>query len=121
MDRIEPSAGLASFRNYLDVGGSVGDMYVNSFAKDGNGYVYVNPNTMQMLVDNQNLIYAGNSNPDYSIGFNNTFTYKGFSLSFLVDARIGGKVVSATQGSLDSYGVSKASATARDNGGVLVN
>ncbi|WP_101689475.1 SusC/RagA family TonB-linked outer membrane protein [Dysgonomonas massiliensis] len=120
-DRIEPSAGLASFRNYLDVGGSVGDMFVNSFVKDGNGYVYVNPNTMQMLVDNQSLIYAGNSNPDYSIGFNNTFTYKGFSLSFLVDARIGGKVVSATQGILDSYGASKASAIARDNGGVLVN
>lgn len=121
MNRIEPSAGLASFRNYLDVGGSVGDMFVNSFVKDGNGYVYVDPNTMQMLVDNQNLIYAGNSNPDYSIGFNNTITYKGFSLSFLIDARIGGNVVSATQGILDSYGASKASAIARDNGGVPVN
>lgn len=113
--------GLSSFRNYIDEGGSVGDIYVNSFVKDGNGYVYVNPNTLQMLVDNENLIYAGNTNPDCSIGFNNTLSYKGFTLSFLVDARIGGKVVSSTQGVLDSFGASEQSARARDNGGVLVN
>lgn len=74
-----------------------------------------------MLVDNENLIYAGNTNPDCSIGFNNTLSYKGFTLSFLVDARIGGKVVSSTQGVLDSFGASEQSARARDNGGVLVN
>lgn len=113
--------GLSSYRNYIDEGGSVGDIYVNSFLKDGNGYVYVNPNTLQMLVDNENLIYAGNTNPDCSIGFNNTLTFKGFTLSFLVDARIGGKVVSATQGVLDSFGASKQSAIARENGGVPVN
>ena len=74
-----------------------------------------------MMVDNENLIYAGNTNPDCSLGFNNTFSYKGFTLSFLIDARIGGKVVSATQAVLDSFGVSEQSAKARDNGGVLVN
>lgn len=116
-----PRKGLSSFNNDLYEGGSVGDMYVNSFKKDGNGYIYVDPNTMQMLVDNQNFIYAGNANPDYSVGFNNTLTYKGFSLSFLIDARIGGRVVSATQGVLDSFGASKRSADARDNGGVPVN
>lgn len=113
--------GLASFNNDLYEGGSVGDMYVNSFEKDGNGYVYVDPNTLQMKVNNQDFIYAGNANPDYSIGFNNTLTYKGFTLSFLVDARVGGRVVSATQGILDSFGASKQSAIARDNGGVPVN
>ncbi|HEY9542010.1 SusC/RagA family TonB-linked outer membrane protein [Prevotella sp.] len=113
--------GLSSFRNYINEGGSVGDIYVNSFVKDGNGYVYVNPNTQQMLVNNENLIYAGNTNPDCIIGFNNTFKYKGFTLSFLVDARIGGKVVSSTQAVLDSFGASEQSAKARDNGGVYVN
>ena len=110
-----------SFRNYIDEGGSIGDIYVNSVKKDGNGYVYVNPNTLSMMVDNENLIYAGNTNPDCSLGFNNAFSYKGFTLSFLIDARIGGKVVSATQAVLDSFGASEQSAKARDNGGVLVN
>ena len=113
--------GLSSFRSYIDEGGSVGDIYVNSLVKDGNGYIYVNPNTMQMLVDSENLIYAGNTNPDCSIGFSNSLSFKGFTLSFLVDARIGGRVVSATQGVLDSFGVSEQSAKARDNGGVYVN
>ena len=110
-----------SFRNYIDEGGSIGDIYVNSVKKDGNGYVYVNPNTLSMMVDNENLIYAGNTNPDCSLGFNNTFSYKGFTLSFLVDARIGGRVVSATQAVLDSFGASEQSEKARDNGGVYVN
>ena len=38
-----------------------------------------------------------------------------------MDARVGGRVVSATQGILDSFGASKQSAIARDNGGVPVN
>jgi putative outer membrane protein len=89
--------------------------------KDGNGYTYVNPNTQQMLTDNENLIHAGNTNPDFCMGFNNTLKYKRFTLSFLVDARIGGKVVSSTQAILDSFGASKQSAKARDRGGVDVN
>ncbi|MDL2211175.1 SusC/RagA family TonB-linked outer membrane protein, partial [Bacteroides sp. OttesenSCG-928-M17] len=42
-------------------------------------------------------------------------------LGFLLDARIGGVGVSATQALMDRYGVSKSSAEARDNGGALVN
>ena len=49
-----------------------------------------------------------------------SFSYKGFTLSFLIDARIGGKVVSATQAVLDSFGASEQSAKARDNGGCLL-
>lgn len=39
----------------------------------------------------------------------------------MLTARLGGVVYSATQAVLDSYGVSEASAAARDNGGVWVN
>ena len=37
------------------------------------------------------------------------------------NARIGGIVISETQATLDRYGVSEASALARDNGGVQIN
>lgn len=73
------------------------------------------------MIDNDNLTYAGNTNPDCSIGLNNTLSYKGLTFSFLIDTRIGGRVVSATQAALDSFGVSEQSARARDNGGVYVN
>jgi hypothetical protein len=54
------------------------------------------------------------------LGWSNTLSYKGFSLYFLIDARIGGDVVSITQAELDSRGVSKATADAREAGFVEV-
>ena len=65
--------------------------------------------------------YIGNSNPKWSLGLNNKFRYKNLTLGFLVNSKIGGKVVSQTEAMLDGYGVSKRTALARDNGGVSVN
>ena len=42
-------------------------------------------------------------------------------MSCLINARIGGVVVSQTQALMDAYGVSKATATARDLGYVLID
>jgi len=44
-----------------------------------------------------------------------------FTVSFLIDGRFGGKVMSVTQAVLDVYGDSKASADARDKGGISMN
>ena len=55
------------------------------------------------------------------MGWNNTFDYKNFTFSFLIDGKFGGHVMSMTQMLMDSYGTSKASADARDNGGLEVN
>lgn len=43
----------------------------------------------------------GNFNPDWTLGWSNTLTYKGFSLYFLIDTRMGGDVISLTQAGLD--------------------
>jgi len=53
--------------------------------------------------------------PKALAGFRNTFTYKNLSISFMIDGRFGGQVMDVTQAVLDEYGVSKASADARDN------
>lgn len=45
---------------------------------------------------------------------------KDSELSFLINGRFGGVVTSSTQAILDRFGVSKASAEARDAGGVLL-
>ena len=37
------------------------------------------------------LEYAGNMNAKVNMGWTNTFRYKDFSLSFLIDAKFGGK------------------------------
>ena len=54
------------------------------------------------------------------LGWNNNFKFKQFDLAFTIDGRFGGKTVDMTQAYLDAYGVSEASAIARDNGGVSV-
>ena len=39
----------------------------------------------------------------------------------MIDARVGGVVVSGTEAMMDQYGVSKSTARDRDNGGAIVN
>ncbi len=102
-------------------GQSLGDIYVNSLATDSRGNIHVDYESGQLQIDNTRLLYAGNSNPKYNIGFGNSFNYKNFRLGFLINARVGGVGVSATQAIMDYYGVSQASADARENGGVMVN
>lgn len=119
-----PSLEVSKFGTYrmiLEEGGSMGDLYVtNRLREDGSGFIYVDPDSNQLQTVEE-LQKVGNANPDYNLGFRNSFSWKGVSLGFLISARIGGEVMSATQAALDRFGVSEASAIARDNGGVPVN
>ena len=107
-------------------GGSLGDIYGNVFVRDANGKILLepaidkdgNPNAKAGLpqVTTDKAAKIGNFNPDWTLGWSNTVTYKGFSLYFLIDARVGGDVISLTQAGLDYAGVSKATGDARDAG-----
>lgn len=113
--------GTESYRMILTEGGSMGDIYVNTLKTDEHGYIYVGKDSHTVVADPNNYIKAGNANPKYTLGWRNNFDWKGLSLGFLINARVGGVGVSVTQALMDAYGVSKASADARDAGGVLVN
>lgn len=119
-DGIDMSS-TGTYRMTLKEGGTLGDIYVSTLAKDSKGHIKVDPSTGSISSDPNNWVKAGSVEPRFNLGWNNTISYKGFDLNFLVDARIGGVGVSATQALMDRYGVSQASADARDNGGVLVN
>jgi hypothetical protein len=114
-------AGTGSYRIKLKKGGSMGDIYVNTLRVDEHGAIYVNPASQTVVADPNNFIYAGSSLPKYNVGWGNNLNWKGIGLSFLFTARVGGIVVSNTQAMLDAFGVSEASAKARDNGGAIVN
>lgn len=100
-------------------GGSFGDLYVHKFLRDEEGHMLLDRNGNIMRTTDKE--YIGNSNPSWSLGWNNTFNYRKFSLSFLFSGKFGGKVISQTEAMLDGYGVSKRTADARDSGGVEVN
>ena len=115
-----PEVSKDNGRVLLKVGGSINDIYARKvLAKDNQGFVNVSPSG-GMSLETVEPIYLGKTTPDFTMGWNNNFTYKNFGLSFLINARIGGIVTSSTQALLDRFGVSKASADARDAGGVMI-
>lgn len=66
-------------------------------------------------------IKLGSVFPKCNLSWRNDFKWKNLNFGFMLSARFGGIVYSATQSYLDYYGVSEASAAARDFGGVTVN
>lgn len=109
-----------AYQMKITQGGTMSDIYIQTIKRDPNGYIYVDPGTGAIQTD-PTMVYAGQAAPRYNVGFSNGFSWKGFALNFLIDARVGGVVVSSTQALLDQYGVSEASAAFRDAGGVPVN
>lgn len=121
VNEIEPFQPQGSYKMILKEGGTMNDIYVSGLRTDEKGYIYMDPATGAISEDSNNWIKAGSAAPRFNWGFNNSFEWKGVNLSFLITARIGGVGVSATQAIMDRYGVSEASAIARDNGGVPLN
>ena len=101
--------------SYLEVGGSFGDLYGATFVRDEAGNITYDENGLPN-VDKSDFQKIGNANPDFNLGWSNTFTYKDFSLSFLIDGRFGGEAISITEMDLDAQGVSKTTGDARNRG-----
>lgn len=106
-------------RTILKVGGSIHDIYATRFfKKDSQGFVDVSTDGKFEMEDGE-PVYLGKVAPKFNMGWNNSFSYKGFGLSFLINARFGGVVTSSTEAIMDRFGVSKRSGEARDLGGAL--
>ncbi|WP_185117065.1 SusC/RagA family TonB-linked outer membrane protein [Chryseobacterium phocaeense] len=105
--------------NRLKVGGSFGDIYGSVFKRDGEGRIIVDADGVPLRDENQ-VQYLGNPNPKFILGFNNSFNIGKLGISFLIDGKFGGKVLGYTQAKNDQFGVSQATADARDNGGVSI-
>ena len=104
-------------------GGSYGDLYVRQIKRDENGKPMKNEQGQPIVMgDNvDEMKYAGNMNAKVNFGWTNTFHYKDFTLSFLIDGKFGGRVLSGTEAALDGWGVSERSGDARNAGKVVVD
>ena len=106
----------------LREGGSMSDIYINhEIARDGNGDILINPTTGDISIKEIAPKKVGQLAAKHNLGWSNNFAWKGIDLGVVFTARIGGVTYSATQGILDYYGVSEASAALRDRGGIPVN
>lgn len=117
--------GLGNARFILKEGGSLGDLYSRQdFVRDSNGKIYVNAEgnvATEVIKDLDSYIKLGSVLPKANMAWRNDFKVQNFNFGFMLTARLGGVVYSRTQAMLDYYGVSEASASARDNGGVYIN
>lgn len=107
----------------LKKGGEYGDLYVRHIMRDESGKPLMNDQGKPILSGDaiDDLKFVGNMNAKVNMGWTNTFRYKDFTLSFLIDAKFGGKVIGMTEAALDGWGVSKRSGDARDAGGVTID
>ncbi len=78
-----------------EVGKPLGVYYGQDFAQDPNGNIVVNPSNGLPNAATDN-VYFGDSNYDFTMGMNNSFSYNGFDLSFSLDWRQGGLMYSRT-------------------------
>lgn len=107
----------------LKEGGSYGDLYARTIKRDESGKP-MKDDTGKPILNSDNtedMKMVGNMNSDVNAGWTNTFRYKNFTLSFLIDGRFGGKVISMTEAALDGWGVSKRTGDARKAGAVVVD
>jgi len=116
-----PMGGFGGLNTFLYEGGTLGDIYVTTLAKDGD---YLKQDSKGMIVadlSEDNMIYAGTTDATHRMSLGGHVGYAGLTLSFLITARLGGIVISKTQAIMDYYGISQDTADARDRGFIEIN
>jgi TonB-linked SusC/RagA family outer membrane protein len=76
------------------VGQPYGTLFGNAYARDASGQKIIGANGTPVI--NPAKQYLGKFTPNWLGSINNSFSYRGINLSFLVDARFGGSIYSNT-------------------------
>ena len=112
--------GVNTFGSYLVEGGSFGDIYAQVVDRDENGTPIYDSGAL--IMDDDNLVdglkKVGNANPDFTLGWNNSFDYKNWTVDFLIDGKFGGETMSMTEAIVEGFSNNSARETA--NGTVNV-
>lgn len=72
------------------VGEAYGTLFGTSYVRDANGNVVVDANGLPKISTTNKTL--GKFTPDWTGGISNTFSYRSLSLSFLIDASVGGSI-----------------------------
>ena len=112
-ERLVLNSGGRSVNAIITKGGEYGDFYVKGYERDDEGNILINENGLPETTSDYS-VKAGNFNPDWSGGLQNRFNYKNFSMSFLIDARIGGEIFSFTRSVLSYTGSLESTLAGRD-------
>jgi len=119
VDRVFLSGGYGRVAGVVvEEGGRYGDLFGEGWERDDEGNFVVDDKGLP-VGSGGGQTYLGNFNPDFSLGWNNQFTFGSVSLSFLIDGRFGGVMVSGTDANLAFDGTADYTTAFRDGGLVL--
>ncbi|MFA5243801.1 MAG: SusC/RagA family TonB-linked outer membrane protein [Pedobacter sp.] len=105
-----------SFRDFVVVQGQpFGQIFSIGWRRDANGNVIVGSNGVPLNSGTRSLSVA-NAIPDWMGGFSNTFSFRNFNLSFLIDHRQGGTALSVTDAMLNFEGLTEKTLAGREGG-----
>jgi len=109
VDEVSLEAGFSHVGSYAIVGDAYGAFHGTVWTRDANDNLVINPNTGMPIVHplRQNM---GNPFPDWLGGLRNTFSFKGLSLTALIDVREGQSVWCGTIARLHRLGRTEESA-----------
>jgi TonB-linked SusC/RagA family outer membrane protein len=99
------TTGLSSTRSVGIEGQPFGVLYGGRFLRNENGDVLVGDDGYPLIDQVAGIV--GNPNPNFTVGFRNSFSYKGIVLSALIDYREGGDIYNGTRGVMTSLGTHK--------------
>jgi len=106
-----PISGFSTISKNLIEGQPAGVLVGSAFARNAEGAIIIDEEGFPLVANELQLI--GDPTPDFNLGFQNTFSWKGFKLDFLFDYQRGGDVWNGTQNVLNYLGRSQQSALER--------
>lgn len=104
--------GLGNLRNIAQQGGNIYQLAGNRFDRNANGELIISQTSGLPVritgtgISSGAFTVVGDRQPDFTVGLVNSFSYKNFSLSFLLDLRRGGDVFNGTEFILYTRGIS---------------
>lgn len=114
------TVGTAQFHGELRqvVGKPMSQLYGYGWLRDEEGNIVIDPDTGLRLRSEDQLEF-GSALPTWFGGFTNYFKYKNLSLSFLIDFKLGHKMISGTHINAYRHGLDKATLVGREQGFVI--
>jgi len=105
------------------LGGSMGDLFGRGYQRAPGGEIIYNANGIPMITTD--MMYVGNTNPQWKASIGNTFKFKQVTLNFLLDAQYGAEAYSLSAAALAEQGKTVNTLPGRYNGiignGVQIN
>jgi TonB-linked SusC/RagA family outer membrane protein len=97
-------------RGGLVKGGSTTSITATTYLRNKDGKIIVSPTSGIPLTSGGVFNVVGDRNPDFTIGWSNTLSYKGFRLTFLWDLKYGGDIFNGNDRYLTNIGRSRRTA-----------